>query len=75
MNYYSSGFPPGRAGFPYLDAGWYDPARPDGIPESGYRGYTALTRNFIPALLEHGVSEFQVHQITVDNPATAFAFS
>ena len=56
------------------DAGWYDPARPDGVPESGYRGYTALTRDFIPALLKRGVSEDQVRQITVNNPATAFAF-
>ena len=28
------------------DAGCYDPSRSDGLPESGYRGYTALT--FLP---------------------------
>ena len=56
------------------DAGWYQPGRPDGLPESGYRGYTALGRDFIPALLERGVSDEQIHQITVKNPGTAFAF-
>ena len=56
------------------DAGWYNPAHPRGLPETGYRGYTALTRDFIPALLERGVSEAQVRLITVDNPARAFAF-
>jgi phosphotriesterase-related protein len=56
------------------DAGWYNPARPDGLPDEGYRGYTALVKDFIPALLQRGVSEEQVHQITVKNPAKAFAF-
>jgi phosphotriesterase-related protein len=56
------------------DAGWYNPARPDGLPEEGYRGYTALTKDFIPALLERGVSEKQVRHITLDNPARVFAF-
>jgi phosphotriesterase-related protein len=56
------------------DAGWYNPARPDGLPEEGYRGYTALTKEFIPALLERGISEKQVRHITLDNPARAFAF-
>jgi len=56
------------------DAGWYNPARPDGYPEEGYRGYTALTRDFIPALLKNGLSEEQIKQVTVDNPAQAFAF-
>jgi phosphotriesterase-related protein len=56
------------------DAGWYDPSRADGRPEHGYRGYTALTKDFIPQLLRRGVSEEQVRQITVNNPASAFAF-
>jgi phosphotriesterase-related protein len=56
------------------DAGWYNPARPDGLPEDGYRGYTALVREFIPALLQRGVTREQVRQITMDNPARAFAF-
>jgi phosphotriesterase-related protein len=56
------------------DAGWYNPARSDGLPDEGYRGYTALVKDLIPALLKRGVSEEQVRQITVDNPARAFAF-
>lgn len=56
------------------DAGWYNPASPDGLPEDGFRGYAALTTEFLPALLERGITEEQVRQITVDNPARAFAF-
>ncbi len=56
------------------DAGWFDPASPNGLPKDGYRGYTALTNEFIPALLQRGVSEEQVRIITVHNPARAFAF-
>lgn len=56
------------------DAGWYNPARADGLPEDGYRGYTALVKDFIPALLKQGVTEEQVKRITVENPANAFAF-
>ena len=56
------------------DAGWYNPARPDGLPDEGFRGYTALTKEFLPALLERGITEEQVRLITVNNPARAFAF-
>jgi len=56
------------------DAGWYNPARPDGLPEEGFRGYTALTRDFIPALLMRGLSEELIRRISVENPARAFAF-
>ena len=56
------------------DAGWYNPARPDGLPEDGFRGYTALARDFIPGLLKRGITEEQVRLITVNNPANAFAF-
>jgi len=56
------------------DAGWYNPARPDGLPDDGYRGYTALAKDLIPELSKHGISEEQVRQITVHNPASAFAF-
>ena len=56
------------------DAGWYNPARPDGSPDEGYRGYTALVKEFIPVLLNRGLTEQQVRQITVHNPANAFAF-
>ena len=30
--------------------GWYNPANSDGLPNEGYRGYTALTNEFLPAL-------------------------
>ncbi len=32
------------------DTGWYNPANSDGLPNEGYRGYTALTNEFLPAL-------------------------
>ena len=38
------------------DAGWYNPARVDGLPDEGYRGYTALVKDFIPALLKRGIT-------------------
>jgi len=44
------------------------------MPDEGYRGYTALTKEFIPALLERGISEELVRLITVNNPFQAFAF-
>jgi phosphotriesterase-related protein len=56
------------------DAGWYNPARPDGLPDEGYRGYTALSEDFLPALSKRGVSEEQIRLITHENPARAFAF-
>jgi len=56
------------------DAGWYDPGSPIGLPADGYRGYTALTDDFIPALKGRGIGEEQVRRITVHNPARAFAF-
>jgi phosphotriesterase-related protein len=56
------------------DAGWYSTGSPNGLPEVGYRGYTALVENFIPELLKNGVTEEQLHLITVKNPAKAFAF-
>ena len=56
------------------DAGWFNPARPDGLPAEGFRGYAALVRDFIPALLKRGISEEQIRLITVNNPVNAFAF-
>ncbi|MBI1256881.1 MAG: esterase [Chloroflexi bacterium] len=58
------------------DAGWYDPSQPDGEPKpNGYRGYTALVEQFIPALKARGVSDEIIHTITVTNPAKAFGFA
>jgi phosphotriesterase-related protein len=56
------------------DAGWYNPGSPDGLPEGGYRGYTALVKDFIPELLKQGVSEEKLQIITEKNPVNAFAF-
>ncbi|HLO32291.1 MAG TPA: esterase [Anaerolineales bacterium] len=56
------------------DAGWYNPARSDGLPDEGFRGYTPLVRDFVPELLRGGITEEQVRSITVNNPARAFAF-
>lgn len=57
------------------DAGWYNPARADGLPDDGYRGYSALTAEFLPQLLRRGITEEQIRLITVENPARAFSFS
>lgn len=56
------------------DAGWYNPAHPDGLPNDGFRGYTALAKEFLPALSAQGISDQQIRHITVNNPAHAFAF-
>jgi phosphotriesterase-related protein len=56
------------------DAGWYDPAQPDGQPKpDGIRGYTALVEQFIPALRARGVDDETLRLLTVTNPARAFA--
>jgi phosphotriesterase-related protein len=52
------------------DRGWYDPALPGGgVPKP----YTYLPEKFLPKLLEIGVSETTIHQLTHDNPYRAFA--
>jgi phosphotriesterase-related protein len=56
------------------DAGWYAPGTPDGRPEGGFRGYTALITDFLPALLSRGVSPATVRQIVALNPLSAFEF-
>jgi phosphotriesterase-related protein len=56
------------------DAGWYQPGEPGGNPTNGkVRGYTALMTEFIPALRAAGVSTETIQQMTVTNPAQAFA--
>lgn len=58
------------------DAGWYDPAQPEGQPESsGIRGYTALVEEFLPALRARGVTNDFLYQMTVTNPIRAFSLS
>jgi phosphotriesterase-related protein len=58
------------------DAGWYDPAQPDGHPQpGGIRGYTALFEYFSPALRARGVDDAMLHTLTVTNPARAYAIN
>lgn len=52
------------------DAGWYTVGEPGG---GEYRGYTTLFKKLIPALREAGVTDKQIDQLLIDNPAHAFA--
>lgn len=52
------------------DAGWYRPGEPEG---GAYRGYDVLFRAFLPALVKEAFSEADIRQLTVTNPARAFA--
>ncbi len=52
------------------DAGWFDPAKPAGGP---YRDYDVLFTAFLPALRAAGVTEAEVQQLLVENPARAFS--
>ena len=50
------------------DAGWYHVGEPGG---GEYRGYTFLFDVFLPALRKGGISEAQIRQLLVENPARA----
>jgi len=52
------------------DAGWYHAGEPGG---GEIRDYNFLHDRFLPALRECGVAEDLLRQVTVDNPARAFA--
>jgi phosphotriesterase-related protein len=52
------------------DMGWYDPAQPGGGTP---RPYTYLTQTFLPVLRAAGISEMDIHRMTVANPFQAFA--
>lgn len=52
------------------DAGWYDPGKPGG---GVFRGYDLLFTTFLPALREAGFDDGELRQMTVGNPARAFA--
>ncbi len=51
------------------DAGWYKPGEPNG---GSFRGFTEIEEFLIPALLEHGLTQPDIHQLFVQNPAEAF---
>jgi phosphotriesterase-related protein len=52
------------------DAGWYRPGEPGGGP---FRAFNTLFTEFLPGLKRAGLTEAEVRQITVINPAKAFA--
>jgi phosphotriesterase-related protein len=52
------------------DAGWYNPGQQDGGKQ---RGFTSLTKSFIPGLKKAGLTEAQVRKLTRDNPFHAFS--
>jgi phosphotriesterase-related protein len=52
------------------DAGWYDPAKPDGGP---FRPFDLLFTTFVPLLQQNGFSTDEIDQLTIRNPAEAFA--
>lgn len=52
------------------DAGWYRPGEPDG---GQFRDFEFLPRVFLPRLREEGVTEAEIDQLTIRNPAEAFA--
>jgi phosphotriesterase-related protein len=52
------------------DAGWYDPAKPEGGP---FRSYALLSQAFIPLLRKNGFTAAEIDQLTIHNPANAFA--
>ena len=51
------------------DAGWYSVGEPHG---GKYRGYESLFTEFLPALRKSGLTDDEIQQLTVANPAQAF---
>jgi phosphotriesterase-related protein len=52
------------------DAGWFDPAKPQG---GTFRPYDLLFTGFLPQLRATGFSEDEIHQMLALNPAKAYA--
>lgn len=50
------------------DAGWFDPAKPNG---GTYRGYDLLFGEFVPLLRKNDFSAADIKRLTVTNPAEA----
>ena len=51
------------------DAGWYDPGKPEG---GSFRGFTDIFDFLLPVLKAKGITETEINQILVRNPAEAF---
>lgn len=54
------------------DAGWYDPAQPDG---GSFRNYDTLFKMLIPVLKQENFEEKDVEQLIKINPRNAFAIT
>jgi phosphotriesterase-related protein len=52
------------------DAGWFDPAKPDG---GTFRPFTTIFHKLIPALKQTGFTQHDIDQLLITNPATAYA--
>ena len=52
------------------DAGWYNVGEPGG---GRFRGYTDIHKYLLPALLANGFTQAEIDQLTIHNPARAFA--
>ena len=52
------------------DAGWYRVGEPGG---GQFRPFDTLYTTFLPALREAGFTDSEIHGLTVENPARAFA--
>ena len=52
------------------DAGWYSADKPDG---GEFRGFTTISDQLIPKLKTSGITEKDVDQLMIKNPANAFA--
>jgi len=51
------------------DAGWFDPAKPDG---GKFRGFLEIEELLIPALIKAGLKTKEIDQLFINNPANAF---
>ena len=54
------------------DAGWYQPGSPTGMPDGGYRGYTLLSKIFIPHLQGMGIPDDTIRLLIHTNTTRAF---
>ena len=54
------------------DAGWYDPAKPDG---GDFQPFTNIFEKLIPILTEKGFTDEDWNQLLVENPKEAFVIS
>jgi phosphotriesterase-related protein len=51
------------------DAGWYDPAKPNG---GEFRGYSTLFTVLLPILKKENFTDDEINRLLVINPGNAF---